>query len=780
MTAMENEFEWLADLSKWQCFTTCELSHPAKSLDFGSDGFTASLTDWHELLQLTRPDATCGVVSLRGRFPDKAASILSRAQRRDDSGSKGTFGTNLLPPDPAFPDVELGERKAQGWVNFRWPYTQYELLRRDRVTGDIIDTGSFEAISFVSRGTLFQINRLKWSHGSSLNEYDHYASTYGKKDDDARDVATARFRVGGYVRFACPCSSKDGIPEPDAFTVETRGSLLCCTSAKYQTRVEVGLTENGVPQRLTPRQISDGSSEQQWIDLSSEHRVQIPAGEAAYLVSTYALRNDAEDDGRECSAELPDVLLDYLGVSRDSVNMTDRLWTALCATNYEAVEAVEFCIVGRCVEQVLGVTSIPAWQPPLSNHSQEGREQPSRMPERALIANIMNFQYVDVQSAFYQIRLLAKIHSFIETRKFERDFLQQFRSLDDIRDAYLVRLREAIRSTLAWLFATDLKPGRLLLAVHSEPTETNAHGEPANSANAARMEKCIPSREALNSRDTSYNRGCYATMAAWYATKMCPEAITPQLVDEILFPKLPVAYQLGVDRANRDKQPTSKSNVLQWLHFSCILLLCDELGWDENAHRRQPPQPHSSREDETYPEMRLPDVEETQQRFEKQVSRLKTSQADGWGMEHEELDRVLMLAEEMGLDRLQSMGNKSYSLAVSRARQTRRRIIDRKRTTKFNTGPTKNWMTARELSNGPWELLCTNHEAYLRVTDEANVIPARDRLFEFLLSDYSFMASWDRADANMVGRWWDMQPVAMICGTLLDLKIEGQSLNTSP
>src|ERR1700709_2358818 len=113
-----------------QCFTTCEISNPAKSSDFGADGFTASLTDWHELLQLTCPDDTCGIVFVRGRFPNSPGAILARAQRRDDIGGKGTFGTRLQPAE-LDTDLELGDRLAQGWINFPWPSTQYELKRKD-------------------------------------------------------------------------------------------------------------------------------------------------------------------------------------------------------------------------------------------------------------------------------------------------------------------------------------------------------------------------------------------------------------------------------------------------------------------------------------------------------------------------------------------------------------------------------------------------------------------------------------------------------------------------
>lgn len=297
-------------------------------------------------------------------------------------------------------------------------------------------------------------------------------------------------------------------------------------------------------------------------------------------------------------------------------------------------------------------------------------------------------------------------------------------------------------------------------------SDESEHGDVSRTA---RLVSCLDRRDAFT-WDQSYNRGCYATMAAWYALKLCPDSIVSPgdhtFVNQLVLPNLPVAYEWGKSRAKRDKQPTSKGNVLGWLHFSSILMMYDELGWEENELPEG-----VMRED-----LNQEQIEETQQEFEKYVSRLKTSQADGWSVEHEELDRVVLLAEEMaahlGFNQFASL-RRSQGLAKSRAKYTRRRIQDRRRTTKFNPGP-KPWMAARNLSNGPWELVCTNHETFLRVADDNDVITARDRLMEFLLSDYSFMSSWDRSDVNMVGRWWDIQPVAMICSTLLDLRLEGQ------
>jgi len=168
--------------------------------------------------------------------------------------------------------------------------------------------------------------------------------------------------------------------------------VVSCNSAKYRTRLEIGVSVNGEDLMLALSPTSTCSVEGRWVDLSSEHHIDLTVGEPNYIVSTYALRNDEEDSELDIDTALPKDLLDYLGVSRESANMTDRLWTALCATNYEAAEAVEFCIVGRCVEQILGVTSVPVQHP-----SRPWSEHPG-MPETALIGNIMTYQYVDVQS----------------------------------------------------------------------------------------------------------------------------------------------------------------------------------------------------------------------------------------------------------------------------------------------------------------------------------------------------------------------------------------------
>jgi hypothetical protein len=354
------------------------------------------LTDWHELLQLTAPDKTCGVVFVRGQFPNTSDAILARAQRRDDTGFKGTFGTRLEPAE-IDTDLELGERRAQGWVNFRWPYTQYTLKRKDdKLDGN---NGTYEEISFVRSGTVFQIIRIKWGSGSSISDFD---------STETQDNYTVKVKAGGIVRFGCPCSNDTSVGK-DTFKlgIADNAKRVSCVSETYQKRIEVQMSIRGTPEDAGDPLESRGADERlnTEADVSSIRRIELSIGDPIYIVSSYALRDADDERDTVDNASFAD-LEDYLGVSNTSLNMTDRLWTALCSTNYEASEAVEFCVVGRCVEQILGVISIPFLSPGVlaSSSLRHGRAETASLKsqevfETALISNLMTPQHVDVQSS---------------------------------------------------------------------------------------------------------------------------------------------------------------------------------------------------------------------------------------------------------------------------------------------------------------------------------------------------------------------------------------------
>jgi hypothetical protein len=363
----------------------------------------------------------------------------------------------------------------------------------------------------------------------------------------------------------------------------------------------------------------------------------------------------------------------------------------------------------------------------------------------------------------YQIRLLTKAYGFISTRHFEPDLLEPIQPLENIRTSYLETLRRVLLPALVWLVNTDFRRSRLLPAISSE-RQTEQSG-PLTSETSERLAECENDRVEM-SFDQTYNRGCYATLAVWYVMKHCPEAITDDFKSRVLLPKLHIAYQSVQERATRDKEPTPKNDILQWYHMSCLFLICCQpFGVGEEGN---PVDAFA------LTELNPQHVLDTQQRFQKYASRLKASRDDFYSSKHEELDRVVLLGEELGLEDIPD-DQDTFIQASVKARQTRRRIVERKRTTRFNPGPSQ-WKNLHYISFGPWELTCTNHEIYLQIAEEKSTASARDRVFSFLTSDYSFMASWDGADSNWVAKWWDMEPASIICTTLLHLKEEGTVL----
>lgn len=132
---------------------------PSKSLDFGRDGVTGSVSTWHELLQMTTPDDECGVVFARGDFPDTPDSILARAQRRNQ---RGGFGLEVK-IDEKTPYV-LERTSAQGFINMRWPYSRFNFVRGDterRTSRPKSTVFAHQSIcSFVKDKTLYQVLRI--------------------------------------------------------------------------------------------------------------------------------------------------------------------------------------------------------------------------------------------------------------------------------------------------------------------------------------------------------------------------------------------------------------------------------------------------------------------------------------------------------------------------------------------------------------------------------------------------------------------------------------------
>ena len=86
-------------------------------LECGSDGYIASVTNWHELLCISAPDPTCGTVHVTGPFPWRRDALLAGAQGRGQYGGKVTFGIEFLPDGNG--ELHLEGCMARGLYNHR-------------------------------------------------------------------------------------------------------------------------------------------------------------------------------------------------------------------------------------------------------------------------------------------------------------------------------------------------------------------------------------------------------------------------------------------------------------------------------------------------------------------------------------------------------------------------------------------------------------------------------------------------------------------------------------
>lgn len=374
----------------------------------------------------------------------------------------------------------------------------------------------------------------------------------------------------------------------------------------------------------------------------------------------------------------------------------------------------------------------------------------------------------------WQVRFLVKAYNFLATRPFKENLLKkdEIIYLGRVRDAYLSRIRNHIQLALVWMMKAEVKRGKILLPTRPETAST---GEYLNNHSAGQRIVAV---------DDSYTQACFTRISVWYVSKYCKKAFTPSLQSFIQshilknesLPKLRKDNETkGVEKeillasnesAPREKKPpvvekesTPKNDVLLWFDMSCLLLLWQD--W--------------------YPEVDSPELQNilgAQELREKIAKRLRKKQSGPYSMEDEEMDRLFLLGEELGL---QNPSGTTAVLATARAEQTRGRIASRRPTEMFNCGPRLGTIrrSPRLISNAPWELALLNHHTLLQTSlhtaDESSINQNRDACFQFFLSDYTFMVSWDRADKSMIGKWWDIEPGAIICSTLLD-KIEKSGL----
>ena len=156
---------------------------------------------------------------------------------------------------------------------------------------------------------------------------------------------------------------------------------------------------------------------------------------------------------------------------------------------------------------------------------------------------------------------------------------------------------------------------------------------------------------------------------------------------------------------------------------------------------------------------------------------------DSYSAEDEIVDRLALLADELVFDL--GVSKKVADFAKNSAKQAAKKILKREGTRTFNPGVTKTKSSQARI-HAPWELASLNHHSLLHVgsempkeVDSEHVDIAKQSCFQFLSSDHSFLASWDRSRKNMFGEWWDYEVSSIICSTLISLRAKGTFFGSS-
>ncbi|MCJ1399477.1 hypothetical protein MMC11_002679 [Xylographa trunciseda] len=377
----EDPWDWMTYVDNEECFMNYQSNLAAKTSDFGSGGHTASLTNWHELLQLTAPDPLCGLIYARGDFPGTAESILARAQNRDDAGGKGTFGIQLLPD--ADLGYKLGDIIALGLINYRWPHIQYDIRIKD---WDSDYTNYFEICSFVHQKAVYQIAHILLPRENSAEPQTTPAETKARPRSK-----TFRFRAGGRIAFGCMCTSVGGTSHNFSYTVQQMedGKSVSCQAtnnackAQSLCHCQLGMQVyvNGEQRqiRMIPTQSlstsahssnnhvdtdpsgtkpDDRPSSHTHVEISELVDVELEAGKGGLVMVVFAFTNGGVPELPR-NALSSDSVRAILGVTDGMNNCVSRIWTNYRIKDRDQIDDDDIMSIARCVEYICSVTAIP-------------------------------------------------------------------------------------------------------------------------------------------------------------------------------------------------------------------------------------------------------------------------------------------------------------------------------------------------------------------------------------------------------------------------------------
>jgi hypothetical protein len=260
---------------------------------------------------------------------------------------------------------------------------------------------------------------------------------------------------------------------------------------------------------------------------------------------------------------------------------------------------------------------------------------------------------------------------------------------------------------------------------------------------------------------SAFDRVWYHTIILWYVLHHCPDALKSQETKVLLRSQMPSLENVGIYY----QQDDPKSSLLQWYHYSCFLQICKNLESEGGASVfvNRPENNGIANQEITW--------KGKAQKSLKPTGKGRSNRA----LEDYHVANLALLAEELFSNSADTTGLPNQ--CVSYAKEF---IQNRDWTTILNPGKEDRKQANHTIqdTSPPWELVSLNHHSLIRPevgASEEKVDAALDVCQEFLLSDYTFIGSWDRSDKFMVSTWWDLLPSSILAGTLLDRRLKLQN-----
>ncbi|KAJ9161715.1 hypothetical protein NKR19_g1936 [Coniochaeta hoffmannii] len=164
-----------------------------------------------------------------------------------------------------------------------------------------------------------------------------------------------------------------------------------------------------------------------------------------------------------------------------------------------------------------------------------------------------------------------------------------------------------------------------------------------------------------------------------------------------------------------------------------------------------------------------------QTKAEKSMRLFEHGRLSGRNLGHEAAN-LAGLGPELGTDKtgITALGKSCLDLAkrlVEARRPTEKLCPGRSRILRWDS---KQDIRSAKPRPAPWELSCLAQHLPLNLDiagSDENRDVILDQCKEFMVTDYTFMASWDASKPTTVGHWWNFITSSVVCAKLLDEEI---------